>query len=200
MGSSSIRTLDFLFELVSLCFMVAAGFTIWLTGLPCSGKSTIASLLATELMVSGLPVKVLDGDETRRRLSPDLGYSREDRLKHISRIAYLAESLTAVGAVPIVAAISPYRQSREQARQRIERFVEVYLRCPLEVCIQRDVKGHYQKAIKGEIENFTGISDPYEPPLCPEVILEPHLESPHQGVDHILRTLIDLRYIATNSP
>ncbi len=135
-------------------------------------------------MVSGLPVKVLDGDETRRRLSPDLGYSREDRLTHLSRIVYLAESLTSVGAIPIVAAISPYRLSREQARQRIERFVEVYLCCPLEVCIQRDVKGHYQKAIKGEIENFTGISDPYEPPLSPEVILESHLESPRQGVDH----------------
>ena len=180
--------------------MASIGFTVWLTGLPCSGKSTIATLLATELVVSGLSVKVLDGDEMRKQLSQELGYSKEDRIEHIRRISNLAESLTAGGAVPIVAAISPYRLSREQARQRIQRFVEVYLRCPLEVCIQRDVKGYYQKAIKGEMKDFTGISAPYEPPLSPEIILESHLESPKQGVQHILSKLVNLQYIPVMSP
>ena len=175
--------------------MKRGGFTIWLTGLPCSGKSTIARLVCAEMCAAGFPATLIDGDEVRQRLSKDLGYSKEDRFENVSRISYLAESLTRVGAIPIIAAISPYRDSREQARKEIQRFIEVYVHCPVEVCIQRDVKGHYQKAIRGEIQAFTGISDPYEAPISPEVILKTHLESPEQCSLKILRTLVELQYI-----
>jgi len=171
------------------------GFTIWLTGLPSSGKSTLAGLLAERLRGADYPVEILDGDEVRLRLSKGLGFSREDRAENIRRIAYVAKLLTQVGAVAITAAISPYRTLREAARAEIKEFVEVYVSCPLEVCVRRDVKGLYGKALRGEIPAFTGISDPYEPPEAPEVTVETHRESLEESVGKILGALRDLGYL-----
>lgn len=171
------------------------GVTIWLTGLPSAGKSTLANKLAEELTVRGCPVEILDGDEIRLRLSKGLGFSKADRDEHIRRIAYVAKLLTRVGAFTIVAAISPYRSVRDEARAEIQRFVEVYVNCPLEECIKRDVKGLYQKALKGEIPNLTGISDPYEPPVNPEVVVETHLATPAENTIKILEILQALGHV-----
>jgi len=168
------------------------GFTVWFTGLPSSGKSTLASLLHTELDEIGLSAEVLDGDEMRQRLTKGLGFTKEGRDENISRIAYVAKLLTRVGAVAITAAISPYKDLRDLARAEIGNFVEVYVNCPLQVCMQRDVKGLYAKALKGEIANFTGISDPYEPPVNPEVILHTDRESPEESLKKILVRLVEL--------
>ena len=175
--------------------MTKQGFTVWLTGLPCAGKSTLAGLLEEKLRQLGHTVQTLDGDEVRKRLSQGLGYTKDDRVEHISRIAYLAKLLNRVGAVCVTAAISPYRESRELARQEIQNFVEVYVQCPLPVCIQRDVKGLYEKALRGELSNFTGISDPYEPPEKPDVIVQTDRESPEESLAKILQTLLTLTYI-----
>ncbi len=157
--------------------MKRQGFTVWLTGIPSSGKSTLARMLQRELDEAGLAVEVLDGDEIRQRLAKGLGFSKEDRDENVRRIAYVSKLLTRVGGVAITAAISPYRESRERARAEIGNFVEVYVNCPLQVCMQRDVKGPYAKALQGEITNFTGISDPYEPPMRPDVIVHTDRES-----------------------
>lgn len=145
------------------------GFTIWFTGLSGAGKSTIAAALERELRARGRLVEVLDGDVVRTNLSKGLGFSRADRDTNILRIGWVCEVLSRNGVIAIAAAISPYRETRDQVRQQIERFVEVFVDTPLETCIERDVKGLYRKAIAGEIAEFTGISDPYEPPLNPEV-------------------------------
>ncbi len=171
------------------------GFTVWFTGLPSSGKSTLASMLQKELHGLGLQAEILDGDEVRQRLSRGLGYSKEDREENIRRIAYVAKLLTRVGAVAIAAAISPYRKSRQEARREIGKFVEVYVKCPIEVCIQRDCKGLYAKAARGEILNLTGISDPYEPPSQPHIIARTDQETPEESVSKILRGLADLHCI-----
>lgn len=171
------------------------GFTVWFTGLPSSGKSTLASLLHPRLIEMGFPVELLDGDEVRKRLTKGLGFSKEDRDENILRIAYVAKLLTRVGAVAIVSAISPYRAIREEARAEIGNFVEVYVSCRLEECIRRDVKGLYRKALNGELQNFTGVSDPYEPPLAPEVILETDRETPEESLSKILTTLRALGYL-----
>src|SRR4030066_14649 len=146
------------------------GFTVWITGLPSSGKSTLARMLEKVLNDMDFHVEVLDGDEVRLRLSKGLGFSKEDRDENIRRISYVAKIVTRCGAVAITCAISPYREIRDEARREIGRFVEVYVKCTLEECISRDVKGMYKKALSGEIKNFTGISDPYEEPLNPEII------------------------------
>ncbi|MGC8834226.1 MAG: adenylyl-sulfate kinase, partial [Armatimonadota bacterium] len=140
------------------------GFTVWFTGLSGAGKTTISQLVAEEIRRRGRNVEILDGDVVRTHLSKGLGFSKEDRDTNIRRIAFVCKLLTRNGVAVIAAAISPYRDVREEARREIGNFVEVYVRCPLEVCIQRDVKGLYQKALRGEIPNFTGISDPYEEP------------------------------------
>lgn len=165
------------------------GATVWLTGLPSSGKSTIARLLEAEIRASGLNVEVLDGDIVRTNLSKELGFSREDRDTNIRRIAFVSKLLSRNGVVVIVAAISPYRSTREAARREIDEFVEVYVKCPVEVAIERDVKGLYAKALRGEIENFTGISDPYEEPLEPEVVVETNQTSPAECVNSVLAVL-----------
>lgn len=175
--------------------MTTEGFTVWFTGLPCSGKSTLARLLEGELRRHGLAVQTLDGDEVRRRLCKDLGYSREDRMENISRIAYVAQLLNRVGTVGIVAAISPYRESRDRAKLEIANMVEVYVQCPLPVCIQRDLKGLYAKALKGQLPHFTGISDPYEPPEHPDVMVQTDRESPEESLVKVLKTLTDLNYL-----
>jgi len=172
------------------------GFTVWFTGLPCSGKSTLARALEQQLRSRDLPVEVLDGDEVRQRLTKGLGFSKVDRDENIRRIAYVAKLLTRVGAVAIVAAVSPYREIRDEARAEIDNFVEVSVRCSLEECMRRDVKGMYAKALSGEIPNFTGVSDPYEPPTRPEVTVETESEDVKESLAKILQTLSRLEYIA----
>lgn len=171
------------------------GFVVWLTGLPSAGKTTLARLLHQALDEVGFPVEVLDGDEVRQRLTKGLSFSKEDREENISRIGYVAKLLARVGAVAVVAAISPYRESRDRIRVEIGNIVEVYVRCPLNVCMQRDGKGLYAKALRGEIANFTGVSDPYEPPLNPEVVVETDRESPEESFRKILEKLGDLRHV-----
>ena len=170
------------------------GFTIWFTGLPSSGKSTLARLVQQALDEVGLAVVVLDGDEIRQRLSKDLGFSKEGRDENIRRIAYVSKLLTRIGGVAIVAAISPYRGARDRARMEIGDFVEVFVDCPLPVCMQRDVKGLYLRANRGEINNFTGISDPYEPPTDPEIFVRTDQESPEASLKKILAKLAELHY------
>jgi adenylyl-sulfate kinase len=147
----------------------ALGTTIWLTGLSGAGKSTIARMLERRLRQAGRPVEVLDGDVVRTHLSAGLGWSRADRDANIRRIGWVCSLLNRHGIDAIVAAISPYRSTRDEVRARLPSFVEVYVECPVEVLAARDVKGLYKKALAGQIEHFTGVSDPYEPPLAPEV-------------------------------
>ncbi len=150
--------------------MEHAGFTIWFTGLSGAGKSTIARLVEKELRQRGMKVEVLDGDVVRTHLSKGLGFSKEDRDTNIRRIGWVCEVLSRNGVVAIGAAISPYRAIRDEIRARIPNFIEVYVQAPIDVLAERDVKGLYKKALAGEIANFTGVSDPYEPPLNPEVV------------------------------
>lgn len=168
------------------------GFTVWLTGLPAAGKSTIAHLLRETLdsIFDGY-VEVLDGDEVRRGLSSDLGLSREDREEHARRVSYLAKVLSRNGTIAIVALISPYRKSRDFARQLIgpERFVEVYVKASLETCKKRDPKGLYAKAERGEITNMTGVQDPYEEPVSPDVVVDTERLSPNESVRQIVTHL-----------
>lgn len=171
------------------------GFTLWFTGLPCSGKSTLASMVGEELERRGRAVEVLDAEVVRSHLSTDLSFSKEDRDKNIRRIGFLCKLLNRHGVVAIVAAISPYRATREEVRTTIENFLEVYLNTPLEVCVQRDIKGMYQRALAGEIKNFTGVNDPYEPPLNPELALETAKESPAASGARILAWLEQLHLI-----
>ena len=171
------------------------GVTIWLTGLPSAGKSTIARRLAIVLQGMGRRVIVLDGDEVRERLNKGLGFSREDRDENVRRIAYVARLLTEAGAMAIVAAISPYRAARAAARAEIGRFAEIHVNCPLEECIRRDVKGLYRKALAGQIEHFTGVSDPYEPPLRPELVVETAREMPQDSARGIVFFLQSLGYL-----
>src|SRR5579863_5548486 len=174
------------------------GFTVWLTGLSGAGKSTIAERLAPELSARGCSVEVLDGDEVRTHLSKGLGFSREDRDINIGRISFVASLLVKHDAAVITAAISPYAQARSEARQRIggARFVEVFVRCSLDELVRRDVKGLYKKAIAGELQHFTGVSDPYEAPENPDVIVDSETESVEESVGKILAELERRGYVA----
>lgn len=167
------------------------GFTVWLTGLSGAGKSTIAERLGPELTSRGRNVEVLDGDEVRTHLSKGLGFSREDRDINIGRISFVASLLVKHDAAVITAAISPYSQARAEARQRIgaDRFLEVYVRCSLDELVRRDVKGLYKKAIAGEVQHFTGVSDPYEAPDNPDVVVDSETETVEQSVAKILTEL-----------
>lgn len=171
------------------------GVTIWLTGLSGSGKSTIAERLYEELRRRGRKVEVLDGDVVRTNLSKGLGFSKEDRDTNIRRIAFVCNLLTRHGAAVISAAISPYREVRDEARKLIGDFVEVFVDCPLDELVKRDVKGLYAKALRGELPNFTGVSDPYEAPLNPEVTVCTHLEQVEESVAKVLAKLEELGYI-----
>ena len=165
------------------------GFTIWFTGLPCSGKTTLANLVAAELQKRGRGAEILDGDVVRTHLSKGLGFSREDRDENIRRIGFVCGLLSKHGAIAIAAAVSPFRATRDQVRASIEHFVEIFVSAPLEVCIARDVKGMYKKAIAGEIAQFTGISDPYEHPLNPELTVEAYQEAPEASAARIIAKL-----------
>jgi ATP sulfurylase/adenylyl-sulfate kinase len=169
--------------------MEGKGFVVWLTGLSGAGKSTIASLLAAELAERGRRAEVLDGDEVRTNLSKGLGFSKEDRDTNIRRIGYVARLLARNGGVAITAAISPYREIRDEVRAQAPNFVEVFVRCSLDELVRRDVKGLYKKAIAGEIANFTGVSDPYEEPLTPEVLVDSERQTPAESVAAVLRHL-----------
>jgi adenylylsulfate kinase len=171
------------------------GFTLWFTGLPCSGKSTLANKVEEILLERGMKVEVLDGDIVRTNLTKGLGFSKEDRDTNIRRIGFVCHLLTRNDVVAIAAAISPYKAIRNENRKLIGRFVEVYVKCPIEVAEQRDVKGMYAKAKKGEIKNFTGVDDPYEPPEKPEVAVDTDKESAEASVDKIIRTLELMGYI-----
>jgi adenylylsulfate kinase len=175
--------------------MKRRGFVVWFTGLPSSGKSTLSQMLQRVLDEAGFAVEVLDGDEIRQRLTKGLGFSKEDRDENVRRISYVAKRIANVGGVAITAAISPFREARERARAEIGNFVEVHVDCPLHVCMQRDVKGLYAKAIRGEIANFTGISDPYEPPIQPEVAVRTDRESHEESLRKILQKLVDLNWV-----
>ena len=175
--------------------MEQQGFTLWFTGMSGSGKTTLARAVERILRDRGLKVEVLDGDVVRANLSKGLGFSKEDRDTNIKRIGFVCKLLTRNGVVAVGSAISPYREVRDYIRRDIGRFVEVYCRCPLDVLVQRDVKGLYKKALDGEIDNFTGISDPYEEPLNPEVVADTDKETPERSVARIVRKLEELAYI-----
>ncbi|MGH7707702.1 MAG: adenylyl-sulfate kinase [Vulcanimicrobiaceae bacterium] len=166
------------------------GFTVWLTGLSGAGKSTIAQRLAAELAGRGRRVEILDGDIVRTNLSKGLGFSREDRDTNIARIAFVCSLLTNHGVATISAAIAPFAEARAAARRQIgDRFIEVYVRCSLDELVRRDAKGLYAKALRGEIANFTGVSDPYEPPADPEVVVDTERESLDESVAKILAAI-----------
>ena len=169
--------------------MTQKGCAIWLTGLSGAGKSTLSEALAQRLQARGRNVEILDGDIVRTHLSKGLGFSREDRDTNIKRIAFVCGLLTRNGAICIWAAISPYSEAREWARQEIGNFVEVYVKCPIEVCRERDVKGLYKLVDEGKITGFTGVDDPYEEPEHPELILETNKETVEQSVERIMITL-----------
>ena len=171
------------------------GFTLWFTGLPCSGKSAVADRVAEMLKERGLKVERLDGDIVRQSLTRDLGFSKQDRNENIRRVTFVAKLLTRNGVAVLTSFISPYREVRAYARQEIGNFIEVFVKCPLEVCIKRDIKGMYKRAIKGEIKEFTGISDPYEEPLNPEIILETDKETLEESAHKVMQKLNDLGYL-----
>jgi adenylylsulfate kinase len=175
--------------------MPIKGFTIWFTGLSGAGKSTLAGALAQRFSEWGEPVEVLDGDAVRTHLSKGLGFSREDRDTNIKRIAYVCGLLTRHGVICISAAIAPYREAREWARQEIGNFVEVYVKCPLEVCRERDVKGLYKLVDEGKIQHFTGVDDPYEEPENPDLVVETHKQTLEESVNSILAKLAALGYL-----
>ena len=171
------------------------GGVLWFTGLSGAGKSTLAEAVAPRLRALGKRVEVLDGDAVRTHLSTGLGFSREDRDTNVARIAFVAHLLARNGVLVITAAISPFRSTRDDARKLIGDFVEIHVAPPLEECIRRDVKGLYQKAIAGEIAQFTGVSDPYEAPPSPELVLDTARLTVDEGVTRILGTLRELGYL-----
>jgi adenylylsulfate kinase len=174
---------------------VAAGFTVWFTGLSGAGKSTLSARVADELRARDSRVEVLDGDVVRTNLSKGLSFSREDRDTNIRRIGFVAKLLTRNDVAVVVAAISPYRAVRDEVRDEIGAFVEVYVKCPLDELIHRDVKGLYERALKGEVTQFTGVSDPYEEPVNPEVTVETDRETIDESVEKIMGALESLGYL-----
>lgn len=175
--------------------MEQQGFVLWFTGLSGSGKTTLAKPIEKELKRRGLRAERLDGDIVRQSLTRDLGFTKEDRDKNIERITFVAKLLSRNGVAVMCSFISPYRAVRQKVREETTNFIEIYVEVPLEEAINRDVKGMYQKAINGEIPNFTGISDPYEEPMDPEIRVPTHLESVEESVQRIMAYLEEHEYI-----
>src|SRR3954463_5344790 len=177
------------------------GFTLWFTGLSGAGKTTISEIVERELRARGSRVEVLDGDVVRENLSKGLGFSKEDRDTNIRRIAFVADLLSRNGVPVITAAISPYREIRDEARELMgDRFIEVFVKASVEICAERDVKGLYEKAFKGEIREFTGVSDPYEPPLDPEIVLDTEHDSAEEDAAKIVTLLEERQLIPAAQP
>jgi adenylyl-sulfate kinase len=172
-----------------------AGFCLWMTGLPSSGKTTLGAAVRERLQSAGYHVELLDGDEIRKGLSADLGFDRKSREAHAGRVAFLAKLLARNGVIPIVTLISPYKTSRASARATIGRFVEVYVSTPLDVCEQRDVKGLYKRARAGEIKDMTGVDDPFEVPDAPDVTVRTIGESVDATTEYLLAELVRLRWL-----
>jgi adenylylsulfate kinase len=175
--------------------MKQRGVTVWMTGFSGAGKSTITDALTQRLIAEGYDIEVLDGDIMRENLTKGLGFSKEDRDTNIRRIGFVAELLTRHGVIVIVPVISPYRAIREEMREKIGNFVEVFVNAPLAVCEDRDVKGLYKKARAGQINGFTGIDDPYEPPTNPEIECRTDLEELSESVDKVWNKLTELGYL-----
>ena len=166
------------------------GCTVWFTGLPCSGKSTLARMAVEKLAGLGLSVEMLDGDELRKHFSAGMGFTKEERWSHLRRVSYLCHLLTKHGVIVIASFVAPYRENREYARGLIgDRFLEVFTDASVEVCIKRDVKGMYKKALAGEIPRFTGVSDPYERPEHPELLLKTDMEPPEDSLNKLMELL-----------
>jgi adenylyl-sulfate kinase len=175
------------------------GFTLWFTGLSGSGKTALAKRLEPILRERGLKVERLDGDIVRQSLTSDLGFTKEDRDKNIERVTFVAKLLTRNGVAVLCSFISPYIERRSKTRQEIGSFVECYVECPMEVLVERDVKGLYKKALAGEIENFTGVSDPYEPPPNPEIAVNSSTQTIDESLAIILQKLTEMGYVPRKS-
>ncbi len=171
------------------------GVTLWFTGLSGSGKSTVSEIVEVVLRDAGYKVEVLDGDIVRTNLSKGLGFSKEDRDLNIKRIGFVCNLLTRNGVIAIAAAISPYKEVRDYNRKEIGDFLEVFCKCPIEVLIERDVKGLYKKALSGEIKNFTGVSDPYEEPENPEITIRSDSETPEVSARIVLDKMVEFGYV-----
>ena len=179
------------------------GFTVWFTGLSGSGKSTIAEMLFHEFKAREMQTEILDGDEVRKNLSKGLGFSKEDRDTHVERVGWVASRITRQGGAVITAAISPYAETRQQARDWVEpvgTFVEVYVKASVDECAKRDVKGLYEKAFKGEITEFTGVSDPYEEPTSPELVIDTEQHEPEESAQLIVTRLEELGLVGAEVP
>ena len=172
------------------------GFTLWFTGLSGAGKTTIGNMILERLQRSGAKVEILDGDVVRTNLSVGLGFSKEDRDTNVRRIGFVSELLARNGVICIVAAISPYKAIRDEIREKHDNFVEVYASCELDALIKRDVKGLYKMALEGRIENFTGVSDPYEPPTDPEILFRSDTESPEASAEKVWERLVEMGLIS----
>ncbi|MET1128114.1 MAG: adenylyl-sulfate kinase [Thermoproteota archaeon] len=172
------------------------GVVAWITGLPGSGKTTVATLAAEKLKAMGYRVELLDGDWVRKTINPDAGYTREERRRHLLRVAWIARLLARNGVIVLCSFVSPYRSVRREVRSIVEEeglpFMEVYANCPLEECIRRDPKGLYRKALRGEITHFTGISDPYEPPDAPDLELDTASRPPEENAERLVQAVLRL--------
>jgi len=171
------------------------GFTLWMTGLSGAGKTTIAKILVKDLQDRGLKIERLDGDVVRQSLTRDLGFSKEDRDKNIERVTFVAKLLSRNGVGVVCSFISPYQSVRDMVRAETTNFIEVFVHAPLEVCVERDVKGMYAKAFAGEIENFTGVSDPYEEPVNADIVINTHEEEPEESAARLIAYLEEHNYI-----
>ncbi|WP_217283026.1 adenylyl-sulfate kinase [Paenibacillus alginolyticus] len=172
------------------------GVTVWFTGLSGAGKTTVCRQLENQLQDSDLKLELLDGDEIRRHFSSNVGFSKEDRMTHIQRMAYICKLLNRNDVLVLASFITPYKEMRDYLRTEIGSFHEVYVKCPLDECIQRDVKGLYAKALNGEIKQFTGISDPYEEPESPDLIIETDKETVKESAMRVIAFLKNLGYIS----